>query len=230
MKRMTLILLAGASLFTLTACGQGTAIDRDTISVTGTGEVHAEPDIFLVSATARQEGDDIDALKDRVDDAVSDMLELADDLDIPEKQVRASDLRISPQWQYQPERKLLGHQVSRDVTFRVSGMSVYTRLLDGLASQNVQDLHPAGTEISNVDIHTDRALEKAVDDARRRAERIADAADRSVGEAIRIEAQNVQVPRPVMMMARVKEDAAGGSYRPGETEISAQVSITFELE
>ena len=107
MKRMTLILLAGASLFTLTACGQGTAIDRDTISVTGTGEAHAEPDIFLVSATAREEGDDIDALKDRVDDAVSDMLELADDLDIPEKQVRASDLRISRSGNTSPSENCL---------------------------------------------------------------------------------------------------------------------------
>lgn len=66
-------------------------------------------------------------------------------------------------------------------------------------------------------------------DARQRAEIIAEAADRDLGEAFEIQAQGIHHPQPVMMMARSKESGAADSYRAGETEISAQVQITFEL-
>ncbi|WP_421710460.1 SIMPL domain-containing protein [Alcanivorax sp.] len=186
----------------------------DSITVSGNGEIAAQPDIFRVAATAREQGDDIAAMKSRVDDAVADMLDLADDLDIEEKQVRASDLHVQPQWQYQPERKLIGHEVSRDVIFRANGLDTYTQLLEGLAKQGVRDIRPAGTEVSNADELANRALEKAVADARQRARIIAEAADRELGKAIQIHAQDVQSPQPVMMMARSKESGNADSYRP----------------
>ena len=168
-------------------------------------------------------------MKDRVDDAVGNMLDLADDLDIEEKSVTASTMRVSPQWQYQPERKLIGHQVSRDVSFKVDGLETYAELLEGLAEQGVRNIRPTGAEVSNRDELGNQALKKAVADARQRAEIIAEAADRDLGEAFEIQAQGIHHPQPVMMMARSKESGAADSYRAGETEISAQVQITFEL-
>ena len=50
------------------------------------------------------------------------------------------------------------------------------------------------------------------------------------GKAIQIHAQDVQSPQPVMMMARSKESGNADSYRPGETDITARVQITFELD
>ena len=67
-------------------------------------------------------------------------------------------------------------------------------------------------------------------DARQRARIIAEAADRELGKAIQIHAQDVQSPQPVMMMARSKESGNADSYRPGETDITARVQITFELD
>ncbi|MFT6516149.1 MAG: hypothetical protein ACJA2V_001360, partial [Alcanivorax sp.] len=201
----------------------------DSITVSGSGDISAQPDIFRVVATASEQGDDIAAMKSRVDDTVADMLDLADDLDIEEKQVRASDLRVQPQWQYQPERKLIGHQVSRDVTFRANGLETYTQLLDGLTKQGLRDIRPAGTEVSNADELANQALEKAVADARQRASIIAEAADRELGKAIQIQAQDFP-PQPVMMMARSEKSGNADSYRPGETDITARVQITFELD
>ncbi|KZX83926.1 enolase, partial [Alcanivorax sp. HI0013] len=191
MKRITAASLIALGALTLTACSdthQMLSTGPDSITVSGNGEIAAQPDIFRVAATAREQGDDIAAMKSRVDDAVADMLDLADDLDIEEKQVRASDLHVQPQWQYQPERKLIGHEVSRDVIFRANGLDTYTQLLEGLAKQGVRDIRPAGTEVSNADELANRALEKAVADARQRARIIAEAADRELGKAIQIHA------------------------------------------
>jgi len=233
MKRITAASLIALGALSLTACSdthQTINSSPDSITVSGNGEIAAQPDIFRVVATAREQGDDIAAMKSRVDDAVADMLDLADDLDIEEKQIRASNLNVQPQWQYQPERKLIGHQVSREVTFRADGLDTYSRLLDGLAKQGVRDIRPAGTEVSNADELANQALEKAVADARQRASIIAEAADRELGKAIQIQAQDFQPPQPVMMMARSEKSGNADSYRPGETDITARVQITFELD
>lgn len=230
MKRITAASLVTLAALTLTACDDGpNTLNRDSITVSGSGEISAQPDIFRVVATAREQGDDIAAMKSRVDDTVADMLDLADDLGIEEKQVRASDLHVQPQWQYQPERKLIGHEVSREVTFRANGLDIYTQLLGGLAKQSVRDIRPAGTEVSNADKLANQALKKAVADARQRAEIIADAAGRELGKAFQIQAQDFQPPQPVMMMARGMESDSADSYRAGETDIIARVQITFEL-
>ena len=187
MKRITAASLIALGALSLTACNDAPHLINhgpDSITVSGSGDISAQPDIFRVVATASEQGDDIAAMKSRVDDTVADMLDLADDLDIEEKQVRASDLRVQPQWQYQPERKLIGHQVSRDVTFRANGLDTYTQLLDGLTKQGLRDIRPAGTEVSNADELANQALEKAVADARQRASIIAEAADRELGKAI----------------------------------------------
>lgn len=233
MKRITAASLIALGALSLIACSdthQMMNAGPDSITVSGSGDIAAQPDIFRVVASAREQGDDIAAMKSRVDDAVADMLDLADDLDIEEKQVRASNLHVQPQWQYQPERKLIGHQVSREVTFRANGLDTYSQLLDGLAKQGVRDIRPAGTEVSNADQLANQALEKAVADARQRASIIAEAADRELGKAIQIQAQDFQPPQPVMMMARGMESDSADSYRPGETDITARVQITFELD
>ena len=109
----------------LTACGgnNGQPIaERDTVSVSGEGTIKARPDIFNLVAVARERGDDVSAMKDEVDRQVQAMLDLAEQLQIDDKHITASDIQIAPEWEYQPERKLIGHQVSREVSFRTSGV------------------------------------------------------------------------------------------------------------
>jgi uncharacterized protein YggE len=230
MAKTSHLLLIPLAVLGLSACGAATqATPADTVSVQGEGSVKARPDIFLLTATARERGDDVAAMKERVDRQVQAMLDLADQLRIEEKNVTASDIQIAPEWQYQPERKLIGYQVSREARFRVSGVETYARLADGLAKLEIKEINPAGTEISNADELSDQALEKAVADARDKAGILARAADRTLGKAMIINSQGHSSPRPAhMYMAKASADTAE-SYRPGEQEVTATVQITFEL-
>lgn len=227
-------LLAGMlAALALTACGGHTTgtptANRDTVSVSGEGSVKARPDIFSLVAVARERGEDIAAMKSTVDDQVQAMLDLADDLGIEEKHVTARDIQISPEWQYQPERELIGHQVSREVAFQVSGMERYAELAEGLAQLGLKEIRPNGSEISNVDELAGQALEKAVHDARARAEILARAAGRELGAAISINARGSNVPRPQMMRVAMATQDSSESYRPGEQDVTASVQITFQL-
>lgn len=231
-KKLLYPLFTLLAVTVLSACGNQPAApgQRDTVSVQGQGSVKGQPDTFILVATASQRGNDVASMKSKVDDQVSDLLDLADGLDIDNKNVTASDIQIAPQWQYQPKRKLIGYQVSRDVTFRVKGVDRYAKLTDGVSKAGITEMRPGGTEISNADELTNKALKKAVADAHAKAKLLADAAGRDLGKAITISSQSGPVPRPVpMRMAMAKEDSAN-SYRPGEQDVTATVRITFELE
>lgn len=216
----SLLLLAAA----LSAC----APHHDTVSVQGTGTVKARPDTFVLTATASRRGNNVPAMKKAVDHQVGKLLSLAHRLGIDSKQVDASDLNITPRWQYQPQRKLLGYRVSRDVTFRVKGMDRYARLTDDLTAAGITDLHPAGSEISNADQLADQALRKAVENARHKADIVAGAAGRRLGKAEVITGQNTNMPGPAPRLAMAKQ-AGDHPYQAGEQAITATVRITFGL-
>lgn len=222
-------LLLLTAIATLSACAPRPQDHHDTVSVQGKGTVKARPDTFILVATASQRGDDVPAMKKAVDSQVGKLLDLADKLDIDNKQVNASDLNIAPQWQYQPERKLLGYQVSRDVTFRVKGMDRYARLTDAVTRAGITDLHPGGSEISNADQLADEALKKAVEDARDKARILAKAADRKLGKAEVIDSQGNSTPGPVPLRMAMAKQADNGSYQAGEQDVTATVRITFGL-
>ena len=230
--RNTAHLLTGLlAVLALTACGgNGQPLaDRDTVSVSGEGTIKARPDIFNLVAVARERGDDVSAMKDEVDRQVQAMLDLAEQLQIDDKHITASDIQIAPEWEYQPERKLIGHQVSREVSFRTSGVERYAELADGLAGLGLKEVRPGGTEISNANELANQALQKAVRAAREKAEILARAAGRELGEAMQINAQGYNVPGPMPMRAAMAKEDASQSYRPGEQDVTASVQITFQL-
>lgn len=231
-KKLLYPLFALFAVTVLSACSDDATApaQRDTISIQGKGSVKGQPDTFILVATANQRGEDVASMKTAVDEQVRDLLNLASDLDIDDKNVTASDIQIAPQWQYQPERKLLGYQVSRDITFRVTGVDRYARLTDGAAKAGITEMRPGGTEISNADQLTNQALKKAVADAQAKAKLLAEAAGRHLGKAITISSQSGHAPGPVPMRLAMAKQESSDSYRPGEQDVTATVQITFALE
>ena len=146
-----------------------------------------------------------------------------------DNQLTASDIQIDPEWEYQPVRKLIGREVSREGCVRTYGVERYAELADGLAGRGLKEVRPGGTEISNADELANQALEKAVRAAREKAEILARAAGRELGEAMQINAQGYNVPGPMPMRAAMAKEDASQSYRPGEQDVTASVQITFEL-
>lgn len=223
-----LMLLTG---LLLVACNQTTTIepDRQLVIVQGTGEVSATPDIFRVRATAVARGRDVADLREKVDRQVDRVLALADELDLEEGAVSARELRVTPEWEHRPQRRLTGYRAERPVELRVHDLSLFARLMTGLTEAGIDQIQPLGAEVSDLASLEREALALAVRDARARAESLAGAADRSLGPAVKITEQGGHSPGPVMMMAESRT-ADTGEYRPGEQIVRQQVEVRFVLE
>jgi uncharacterized protein YggE len=82
--------------------------------------------------------------------------------------------------------------------------------------------------------HREEARRLAVEDARRHAEQLADAADVSLGDARSISESGGEMPPVPIARAGVQDSQAGGGIdtpvSPGETDITVVVSVVYDIE
>lgn len=229
----TLLLPLLVTTMTLTGCTRENPPplqEREQISVSGLGEVQARPTVFHIRGASSREGKDIPAMQQAVDREIRAALELADNLDLPGESVQATHVDLQPVWQWQPEKKLVGHRLTREVHFRVEGLERYGNLLSGLTDIGFTQLHPAGQELSDTEALRDQALSQALSDARRKAQVLAQGAERSLGRALHIEEESQPSPQPRAMLRTASDSGEESAYRAGEMTLEARVRVVFALE
>lgn len=229
----TLLLPLLVTTLTLTGCTRENPPpfqEKEQIVVSGLGEVQASPTLFHLRGASSREGEDIPAMQQAVDREIRAALELADSLDLPRDSVQATHVDLQPVWQWQPEQKLVGHRLTREVHFRVEGLERYGKLLSGLTGIGFTQLHPAGQELSDSEALRDQALSRALSDARRKAQVLARGAERSLGRALRIEEESHSSPRPQSMLRTASDSREESAYRAGEMTLEARVRVVYSLE
>lgn len=223
MKNLLLIPL----LALMAACAPPEA--GDYVEVSGEGTVEAVADVFRVHATASARGDDVEALRQRVDAQVAEVLAALDEAGIPERDITALALSVQPEWQWQPERQLIGYVASRNLDIVLRGMAPYEQVLAILTRAGLSEIRPGTSEVSDRDALRERALEAAMADARARAEVLARAGGRELGAVRLIVESGAHFEQPRLMeMATMARDQK--AYTPGTTTVTARVQVRFALQ
>jgi uncharacterized protein YggE len=109
----------------------------------------------------------------------------------------------------------------------VSDIADAAALIDAAAEAGANQISGPGLSSSNADELYRKALAKAVDDARLRAEALAKAAGRSLGPITSMVEGGASAPEPLFRAEAQAADSA--AIVPGEQETSAAVSVTFSL-
>jgi uncharacterized protein YggE len=213
----------------LAGCGHPRPENTLSVEVTGTAEVQAVPDRFIVHAAAMQEGHDVSIISATVNDQITKVLALANRLGIDKQQVQALSLQITPQWQYQPKRVLTGYQASRDITITLKGLDQYGRLIDGLVAIGINNISQTQAILSNRHELMLDALASAVKDAQAKADKIAAATGLKVGRPVSIEVESGDQGGPVPMRSLAMK-AESSPFEPGQTTLQQRVNITYELK
>ncbi len=204
-----------------------------TITVSASGRVSAEPDIVRLQAGLTTEAT---TARKALTDNNRVMRELIQELEregIAEEDVQTSNFNVSPRYT-RPERggraRINGYQVSNQVSVTVREIERAGDILDTLVRLGANQMSGMAFEVSDADRLKDRAREKAMKAARRRAELLASAAGAEVGKVISIaEDAPMHGPRPVAMRrAAMKESSV--PIAAGSQELEARVAVTWQLK
>lgn len=222
---MTLVLLALAALVPLRA-----AADPLTgIHVTGIGEVVVVPDMARITLEVRREGQDAAALKEELDQVVARVLELTDAMDIPRREVTAANVSIYPRYRRHDDEQVVdGVVASRTMEITLRDLESIGTLINDALNAGVNGIASVNLDAQNRTELERQALDRAIDDATREAEQVAQRFGVRLGTLKNAQTGAHQV-QPLMEAAFSRASTAKDSFSPGEMTIRRDVQATFGI-
>lgn len=231
---MTLGLLAVACGETTTIQPQGEAAPN--VSVSGSGSAFGIPDVAVLSLGVQAEAPTVGEARTQAADAMNATLDALKDGGVAEDDIQTTRFSVYPQYDYRNNEppKLTGFIVENRVTVKIREIDDTGDLIDAAVA--------AGGDVARVDdlrftIDDPSALEDearvlAMDEAKAKADTLANAAGVSLGMPRSISESGGAVP--IAFDERAYELSAGDSpstpIETGELEVRVQVHVVYDLE
>jgi uncharacterized protein len=204
------------------------------ISVTGEGSVSVPPDLAQIDAGVATDAKTAREAAEANNAAMGKVLIALKGAGIDEKDFQTSRLSLLPQ--YAPNRTgpptaVASYRASNRVTIKVRDLPKVASVIDTLVGAGANDIGNVGFTVSQPSKLLDEAREKAVADARRKAEIYAKAAGVTLGAPLSIAEEGAPAPMfRSKMVAAAPMAVAGTPVAQGEETLSVSVSVTWAIK
>jgi hypothetical protein len=241
-----LLLLCAAALAPAPAVSQSRGGDDSrgsasppTLTVTGTAQISVDPDEAVVRLGVVAQAAEASDAQQQVNRIMQQVLDAVTGLDVPEQAVRTEELSLFPVYGQQravpqdqrEEPRITGYRASNVVSVELDDLAEIGDVVDAGIMAGANQLQGISFRVRDDAEARARAMQQAVQEARTQAEAIA----RSMG--MRIEGvrqvvaggSNVRPPVPFEGARLAAADFAATPVQPGEVDVSASVTVTYEL-
>ena len=229
MRSLVLALCLVAMPAVVDAQQPGTASETPVVVTSGEGVVKRVPDRAWVSIAAESRARSPREAQRLNVDAMAAVLKTLKTAGLPDDAIRTTTYELQPEFDYANNRQTLRGYVARNaVEVRVDDLPKLGDILEGAVTAGATNVAGVRFDLKDRASAEREALNKAVADARARADAAAAAGGVKVERVIRIEEQRgVSFPEPRMAMMRESAQMAGAPpVSPGEIEIHASVRLT----
>ncbi len=239
MRTKILVFAVLAFALVLSACGpavvgQGTQPVTRTLNVNGLGSTNLTPDIAYIYIGVHSEGataSEVVAANKTQTNAVLEALKAAG---VDEKDLRTTNFSIWPSQQYSPEGTVTGtiYMVDNTVYVTVRDLDGLGDLLDDTIAAGANSINSIQFDVADKTAAVKEARAKAVEDAKKQAQELADAAGVKLGDIQSISFYD-NSPYPIF------EGKGGGggavaesavAIQPGQLTISVSVNLTYDIK
>lgn len=230
MKHRPVLAVAIAAAIFLAAPALAQTVPPPAISVTGEASVSVPPDLALVDGGVTSEAKTAREASDANNTAMGKVLLALKTAGIEQKDVQTSRLSLQPQ--YAPNRPgpspVVGYRASNRVTIRVRDVTKVANVIDTLVGAGANEIGGINFMVSQASKLLDEARDKAVADARRKAEIYAKAAGVALGAPLSISEEGNAPPMPYRKMSAGMVAAA--PVAQGEETLSVTVSVSWAIK
>ena len=221
------VALAGALL---TAPARAQIIPPAAISVTGEATVLVPPDLAEIDGGVTSEAKTAREASEANNAAMGKVLQALKGAGIEEKDVQTARLSLQPQ--SAPNRSgpsaIAGYRASNRVTIRVRDVTKVANVIDTLVGAGANEIGGINFAVSQASKLLDEARERAVADARRKAEIYAKAAGVTLGAPLGISEEGNSAPVPYRRMAAGM--AVSAPVAQGEETLAVTVSVSWAIK
>lgn len=213
----------------------------NTISVAGEGKVKVAPDTMLISLSATQLSKTTEEAQKIVNTKLAQIRTILQTYEIPDNKIATQQLSVYPEYnRTDGKNTIIGYRATQTLSIRVMG-DKYTdkgaQIIDEASKVGGISVDNSSFIVDDMDAALLKAREAAFADAKTKAKQLADLADLDLGKPVTINDQSSQnYPMPPIMYAKAEMAMDAGwsvgstQVNPGETEISVNLQVVFELE
>jgi hypothetical protein len=227
-RAVSAVAIAAVTLFAAPAAAQ--TVPPAAISVTGEASVSVPPDLALVDGGVTSEAKTAREASDANNTAMGKVMLALKTAGIDQKDVQTSRLSLQPQ--YAPNRPgpspVVGYRASNRVTIRVRDVGKVANVIDTLVGAGANEIGGINFMVSQASKLLDEARDKAVADARRKAEIYARAAGVTLGAPLSISEDGNAPPMPYRKMSAGM--AAAPQVAQGEETLSVTVNVSWAIK
>jgi uncharacterized protein YggE len=232
--------MAGRSTFTVAlasillaapALAQTIAVPPAMISVTGEAQVSVPPDMAIIDGGVTTEARTAREASDINNAAMGKVLLALKSAGIDEKDYQTSRLSLQPQYaqQIRPGPNVVsGYRASNHVTIRLHDTTKVANVIDTLVSAGANEIGGINFLVSQASKLLDDARERAIADARRKADIYAKAAGVTLGSPLSISEEGAPSPAPFRKMSVGM--AARAPVAQGEETLQVTVSVSWAIK
>jgi len=208
--------------------------DGTLLSVSAQADAHRVPDVATISAGVVTQSADANSAM-RANAAQMDKVMAAiRAAGVPDRDIRTSGVNLNPQYKYVENQNptITGYQASNTVDLKVRDVSRLGQVLDALVASGANQVNGPSFEIDQPEPVYDEARRAALGKAQARAQMYAKELGLRVRRIVSISEGGgftPPVPMPMMAMAARGKAEADTSVAPGETTLTVNLDVVFEL-
>jgi uncharacterized protein YggE len=200
------------------------------ITVVGSGTARAVPDVSEWSFGVQTTGETAAAALTANSAAMDDVVAALRDSGIAEDDLRTEQVSVYPRMS-NDGRTVVGYDASNTVRATIRDLDRAGATVDAAVSGGANQVYGPTLTLSDSKAHYRAAVEAAFDDARARAEAIAELAAVSLGAPVAIvEGGGGGVAPGFDRLAAAEAAAADVSVQAGTQEVGATLTVTFAVE
>ena len=210
--------------------------DGGGISVNGTGEVIVTPDVGVFDIGVEVTEQTVAAARGAAAEAMQRVRDAVTAGGVEERDITTRSFNIYPQYDYSRDDgppEIIGYTVNNWIEVKVRDIDRLSEVLDVAVTAGGDAIRVGGISfrVDDPEQYTDEARKLAVEDARARAQQLADLAGVTLGAARSISESSGGFARQGVVRAEAAFAAdASTPISPGESAVTVNVHIVFAIE
>lgn len=241
------IVALGAYAYQAITQAENWGMGPTTISVAGTGEVVAVPDIAQFFFSVRGEGVDAATAQEASGNSINAIMTYLEEQGIEDRDIKTQGYNMYPRYRYEErpcafgsycppgEQIADGFEVTQTITVKVRETDKAGALLAGVGERGATDISGLNFTIDDEDALKAQARTAAIEDAKAQAEVLAESLGVKLVKMISYYEDQPYSPSPYYGMEgdmAMRSEAAfvGAEIPMGESTIISNVNLTYEIK
>jgi len=235
-------LFAAILVFIFNVCDNGgdKNVQKDTIVVSGKGELTVKPDIATISFSVMEENMDVGKASDAVNTKIANIVETLKTNGVDEKDIKTTGYNIYPRYNYvnsaiypyNGTQVLAGYDVTQSISIKIIDLAKAGKIVTDLGNLKVTDMSGLNFTEDKYDDLVLQARDEAITDARAQAKKLAKALGVRLVKIVGYsEGGNYPIYYDRAVMSASSLGKGVEAVLPtGENTITSNVSITYEIK